>query len=317
MAVVLVLNFANEFFEQIFHRYQPIGAAELINHDSDMAATDAHFHEQINNAHTGWNKENIAQYVGNFELLALRKAREAMVSVVSPWEVAINAAGGKLRLMEPPVQWFVGLAERYELREVPLDATIACAAAALPPFHRDPFDRILVCQALEHGLTIVTVDAITRARVAGQSGLLTRAQARAAGLTERAIDWRLSSGRWVAVHPGVYLTSPGRDDWEMRAVAALLHAGSGAVLVRRAGLVSDVDAGEDPPVELRLAGVDTGGEDRDEHSRAVGDRGHRVGLQRCPRPRDTGLVAARLGAVLPGNSGRRAGDLDCQQGGNG
>jgi PIN domain nuclease of toxin-antitoxin system len=31
--------------------------------------------------------------------------------------------------------------------------------ADLPPFHRDPFDRMLICQAIQHALTIVTVDA--------------------------------------------------------------------------------------------------------------------------------------------------------------
>ena len=89
---------------------------------------------------------------------ALRKAPEAFVSVVSPWEVAIKVAGGKLRLMEPPVQWFLGLAERYELREVPLDAAVACAAAALPLVHRDPFDRVIVALAQAHGLTVLTSD---------------------------------------------------------------------------------------------------------------------------------------------------------------
>lgn len=89
---------------------------------------------------------------------ALRKAPEALVSVVSPWEIAIKAAGGKLRLMEPPVQWFLGLVERYELREVPLDAGIACAAAALPLLHRDPFDRVIVALAQAHGLTVLTSD---------------------------------------------------------------------------------------------------------------------------------------------------------------
>lgn len=89
---------------------------------------------------------------------ALRKAPEALVSVVSPWEVAIKAAGGKLRLMEPPAQWFLGLAERYDLREVPLDTVIVCAAAALPPLHRDPFDRVIVALAQAHGLTVLTSD---------------------------------------------------------------------------------------------------------------------------------------------------------------
>ena len=89
---------------------------------------------------------------------ALRKAPEAFVSVVSPWEVAIKAAAGKLQLLEPPAQWFVGLARRYDLQEVPLDAAIACAAAALPPLHRDPFDRVIVALAQAHGLTVLTSD---------------------------------------------------------------------------------------------------------------------------------------------------------------
>lgn len=89
---------------------------------------------------------------------ALRKAPEAWVSVVSPWEVAIKVAGGKLRLMEPPGRWFLGLAEQYDLREVPLDAGIACTAADLPPLHRDPFDRVIVALAQAHGLTVLTSD---------------------------------------------------------------------------------------------------------------------------------------------------------------
>jgi len=94
----------------------------------------------------------------NTAATALRKAPEAYVSVVSPWEVAIKAAGGKLRLMEPPLQWFHGLVERYDLREIPLDTGVACAASALPFLHRDPFDRVIVALAQERGLTILTAD---------------------------------------------------------------------------------------------------------------------------------------------------------------
>ncbi len=89
---------------------------------------------------------------------ALRKAPEAYVSVVSPWEVAIKAARGKLRLTEPPVRWFRGLVERYDLREVPLDADVACAAAGLPFLHLDPFDRVIVALARSHGFTVLTSD---------------------------------------------------------------------------------------------------------------------------------------------------------------
>lgn len=89
---------------------------------------------------------------------ALRKAPEAYVSIVSPWEVAIKVAGGKLRLMEPPAHWFLGLVARYDLRDVPLDAGIVCGAAALPLIHRDPFDRVIVALAQAHGLTVLTSD---------------------------------------------------------------------------------------------------------------------------------------------------------------
>jgi PIN domain nuclease of toxin-antitoxin system len=80
------------------------------------------------------------------------------VSVVSPWEVAIKVAGRKLRLQEPPAHWFLGLVERYDLREVPLDSGVACAAAALPWLHRDPFDRIIVALAQAFRLTVLTSD---------------------------------------------------------------------------------------------------------------------------------------------------------------
>jgi PIN domain nuclease of toxin-antitoxin system len=101
---------------------------------------------------------------------ALRKAPEALVSVVSPWEVAIKAAGGKLRLRESPAQWFLGLTERYDLREVPLDAAIACAAAALPPLHRDPFDRVIVALAQAYGLMVLTSDE----NIGRYAGVITR-----------------------------------------------------------------------------------------------------------------------------------------------
>ena len=89
---------------------------------------------------------------------ALRSAPEANVSVVSPWEVALKVAARKLQLREPPLQWFLGLSERYELRELPLDVHVACAAARLPLIHRDPFDRVLVALAQAQALTVLTSD---------------------------------------------------------------------------------------------------------------------------------------------------------------
>ena len=89
---------------------------------------------------------------------ALRKAAEANVSVVTPWEVAIKVAGGRLKLREPPLRWFSRMVEKHDLREMPLDAQIVCAAAALPPLHRDPFDRVIVAVARAQELTVLTSD---------------------------------------------------------------------------------------------------------------------------------------------------------------
>jgi hypothetical protein len=57
---------------------------------------------------------------------------------------------------------------------------------------------------------------------AEQRGLLTRRQCLTAGMSDKAIRWRLERGWWAVVHHGVYSTQPGRDDWHTRALAAQL-----------------------------------------------------------------------------------------------
>ena len=79
---------------------------------------------------------------------------EVFVSPVSAWEVAIKRAAGKLDASgdlaaEIEAAAFVGL---------PITIAHAFAAGALPPHHRDPFDRMLIAQAQVEGLTIVTRD---------------------------------------------------------------------------------------------------------------------------------------------------------------
>jgi len=91
---------------------------------------------------------------------ALEQAEEAFVSAVSPWEVAIKAASGKLRIPETPVAWFAGMTERYRLTAWPLDAATASAAAALPPIHNDPFDRVLIALSQSRKVLLITCDLI-------------------------------------------------------------------------------------------------------------------------------------------------------------
>lgn len=65
-----------------------------------------------------------------------------------------------------------------------------------------------------------------------QHGVLTRAQA-LSELTREQVRWRLTSGRWKRIAPGIYQIHTGATDWLTRAAAALLHAGEGAALTLR------------------------------------------------------------------------------------
>lgn len=89
---------------------------------------------------------------------ALRSAPEATVSVVSLWEVAIMAAAGRLLLPRPPLPWFTDLIQRHRLHSLPLDEATVCEAAALPPVHGDPIDRVLIALAKARHLPLVTSD---------------------------------------------------------------------------------------------------------------------------------------------------------------
>lgn len=88
---------------------------------------------------------------------------EVYLSVVSLWEVIIKHQLAKLSLPEPPERYLPIQRERHQIANLPLDEASVSQLAGLPLIHRDPFDRMLICQALEHNLTIVTVDDLIQA----------------------------------------------------------------------------------------------------------------------------------------------------------
>ncbi len=77
-----------------------------------------------------------------------------LVSAASAWEVAIKVALGKLRIPGP----FVEAVEASRFTQLPISFRHAEAAGGLPPHHADPFDRMLIAQAMTEGLTLVTHD---------------------------------------------------------------------------------------------------------------------------------------------------------------
>lgn len=83
---------------------------------------------------------------------------EVYLSAVSAWEIAIKFAKGQLRLVERPDALVPAARARYGLASLPIDEESALHIVKLPPLHADPFDRMLVSQAIVHGLTIATPD---------------------------------------------------------------------------------------------------------------------------------------------------------------
>ncbi len=85
-------------------------------------------------------------------------SNEVLVSAASLWEIAIKAGMGRLRLPGPRAEWLPEAMDRTGIETLPIEGAHALAAAALPPHHRDPFDRMIAAQALAEGLTVVTRD---------------------------------------------------------------------------------------------------------------------------------------------------------------
>jgi PIN domain nuclease of toxin-antitoxin system len=85
---------------------------------------------------------------------AIAEADLVFVSAASAWEAAIKAALGRLQL---PDTIEAGV-EASNFEKLPISFSHAEAAAALPPHHLDPFDRMLVAQARIEGLTLITHD---------------------------------------------------------------------------------------------------------------------------------------------------------------
>jgi len=85
-------------------------------------------------------------------------ANEVFLSAVSTWEIAVKQALGRLPLPEPAEHFVPFERERHGVESLPLGEEATLQLPRLPPLHRDPFDRMLVCQGIVHGAVIATPD---------------------------------------------------------------------------------------------------------------------------------------------------------------
>ena len=85
-------------------------------------------------------------------------ANEVYLSVASVWESVIKHQLGKLPLPGPPAEYLPRQRVAHGIASFPVGEEAMVSLSGLPPLHRDPFDRMIIAQAIQHGMTIATVD---------------------------------------------------------------------------------------------------------------------------------------------------------------
>lgn len=85
-------------------------------------------------------------------------ANDRVVSAATVWEIAIKVGLGKLTLSQPFRPWMDKALVDLRVTILPITVAYADAHAALPHHHGDPFDRMLIAQAIAEGFAVVSAD---------------------------------------------------------------------------------------------------------------------------------------------------------------
>ncbi len=108
-----------------------------------------------------WHMEG-SKKIGKRTQAAVEEAAEsdaALVSAITPWEIALLVSKGRLKLGTDVMDWLRDAMANPGLHVAPLEPEIAVASTRLPfDIHADPADRILVATARHLGATLITAD---------------------------------------------------------------------------------------------------------------------------------------------------------------
>ncbi len=94
------------------------------------------------------------------------KARELIVDIdntiflssVSAWEITVKHDLGRLPLADLPSIYIQNERQKHGIESLPLVEEAVAQLGKLPTYHTDPFDRMLICQAIYHGCVLLTPD---------------------------------------------------------------------------------------------------------------------------------------------------------------
>ena len=105
-----------------------------------------------------WLVEGSARLSESAQGLIADPANEVYLSAASAWEIATKYSIGRLLLRMPPEEYVTGQRRLHLIEPLPVGEAAALQVYKLPPLHDDPFDRIIVAQAIVEGMAVVTPD---------------------------------------------------------------------------------------------------------------------------------------------------------------
>lgn len=88
----------------------------------------------------------------------LNNDNELLLSAVTGFEIAVKYSLGKLHLVEPPTEFVNNRVKANVLTELPVSMAHALALEHMPLHHKDPFDRLLVAQAIIERIPLLSAD---------------------------------------------------------------------------------------------------------------------------------------------------------------
>lgn len=90
----------------------------------------------------------------------LDPSNQLFLSAATIWELAIKFGQGKITLSMPYRDWMLKAINDLGLRILPITVAYADHQSTLPPHHKDPFDRLLIAQAIVERIPVVGTDLI-------------------------------------------------------------------------------------------------------------------------------------------------------------
>ena len=105
-----------------------------------------------------WMAGDLSSLSANVLEILEEKSHRLFLSAASGWEIAILQQLKRLELPDAPQRFIPEAMQKLNVMPIPIGFTTAISAATLPFIHRDPFDRLIIAEALKEKMMVLTKD---------------------------------------------------------------------------------------------------------------------------------------------------------------